>query len=151
MRTSGAHLIHARTRSPLKRDRMVYRALHADDRGTLMWVRRVLLTGVWVAGSGCSGEEPCLAVGDARIEVTVTSQETGEPVEGALVELDGEPCADEGGGLYTCIASTSGTHSVLVLGGIEYAGYAEMVEVPELGCDEVVIELDISVLPAMAR
>ena len=98
---------------------------------------------------GCADESTCKA-DLARIVVNVTAQETGEPVEGAQVELDGEPCGEEGGGTYVCEPTIPGEHQVFVYAPIEYAAQTVPVEVPEYSCTTDDVIVDVVLLPAMA-
>lgn len=111
----------------------------------MTWWRTLVLT--MAAGLGC-GEPTCKA-SLAEVHVLVTSQETGAPVEGATVELDGDACTEDGAGSYTC-QTGEGPHDLLVSAGIEYAIQAKKFEVPPYACETDPIELEVSLLPSMA-
>jgi hypothetical protein len=107
---------------------------------------------VWLGWLACSTGTPpeCDSTPLTEISVTVTAQEDSQPVEGATVELEGEPCVEEGGGLYLCSTGDYGSLNLAVLGGMEYASHAEFIEVREPGCEGSSMTVDIALLPAMA-
>ncbi|MEQ1569143.1 MAG: hypothetical protein ABMA64_26140 [Myxococcota bacterium] len=105
-----------------------------------------MLFTLWLA---CTSDETTCKADLARIEVHVTAQETGEPIEGATVELDGEPCVEEGGGTYVCDTGVPGAHQVFAYAPTEYAAQTVPFELPEYSCS-IERTVDVVLLPAMA-
>jgi hypothetical protein len=77
------------------------------------------------------------------------AQETGDPIEGATVELDDQPCDERGGGTYVCHTGP-GNHSLFVDAAIAYAAQTVTVEVPEYSCATDDVTVEVVLLPAMA-
>lgn len=90
-----------------------------------------------LASVACGGKDdgPCQP---GIIELTVEVIDVQEePVLEAQVEIDQEPCAEVGGGVYTCEIATGGEHHLYVAKLPQFKPYARFLEFEEPGCSDV--------------
>ena len=90
---------------------------------------------LWVAPllGACGGGENCDTFPATPVDVTVFDP-SGEPVEGAPVEMDGVACVENGGGSYSCEALADGAGQLSIVDG-RFNAYSDILELPEPICE----------------
>lgn len=77
--------------------------------------------------AGCGGNKEEGECGEITLDVTVADA-AGNPIEGADVNIDNEtPCAESGGGAYSCTLPGPGEYNLYALKLPDYAGYGSLI------------------------
>ncbi len=96
---------------------------------------------------GGEGDTNCDAPADMDVLVTVTDS-LGAPVTGAPVDLDGEPCTDNGDGTYDCVAHPDGNGQLSIVDG-RYNAFSEFLPLPSFECENDPFATTAMLMPPM--